>query len=127
MHRVEIISYLENCSDHAITVPTFTDHIDGVYAFEERVICYNFLPPGSGSTKRKLVESPAKYQPLTLEPGESVELPISRERASATVDKNGTYYVAYVVDPAVAARHGWWHGSLTVKAVPEMEMKSHQP
>ena len=88
---------------------------------------------------RKIVESAAMFQPVTLAPGESTELEIQREYPTVKIQSFGTPlrkpseleieeavfqtakedavirdYVSFSVTTELAAHNGWWSGKLLV-------------
>jgi len=106
---LEVHSIITNISDKPVTVPTnsYSGGSDGWVTGGEYIAM--FFTIGFGKLgKYKLVPSPSRHFPVTLEPGESAELPVMHPRRHA--EKSIKVY--YTVDEDYAARFGWWSGTL---------------
>ena len=154
-----VSSYLMNCGDAPITVPTFREEGGVIGSWQcfvptftkdgqlpnpsitldvsQEPRCAMFFFHFEEEHGQKIIESPVKYQPVTLAPGEMTSLPRLHLKIwsyEAPYDPNPDHqrkideafkktmlrdaevldYVAFKIDPEVAARYGWWTGSLCV-------------
>ncbi len=114
MQPMEVHSIVTNLGDAPVTIPThsYSDGVDGWVEGEGKVgIIFSI---GFGSVgDHKLVPSPLRFFPVTLQPGESAELPL----VHVTRREEKTVEVTFAVDEDYARRHGWWFGRLKKKVV----------
>jgi hypothetical protein len=107
-------SLVTNVSDAPVTIPTrsYSDGVDGWATGGDTVGI--FFSIGFGSIGDfKLVPSPLLFAPVTLQPGESTELPV----ATVTLRVEKKVKVVFSVDEDYARRHSWWFGTLQKEAV----------
>lgn len=114
MTPMPVHSIVTNVSDTPVTIPTrsYSDGVDGWSTGGDTVGI--FFSVGFGSVgDYKLVPSPLRFFPVTLQPGESTELPVADVHLNA--EKN--VKVVFSVDEDYARRHGWWFGTLKKEVV----------
>lgn len=114
MMPMPVHSIVTNVSDAPVTIPTrsYSDGIDAWATGGETVGI--FFTIGFGSVGQyKLVPSPLRFAPVTLQPGESTELPV----ATVTLREEKKVKVVFVVNEDYARRHGWWFGTLKREVV----------
>jgi len=134
-------AYLINVGKQPITVPTVSRPEVPHSSFcsselDARTSAYVFFV-GADGYGRKIVESPVKYQPVTLQPGEMTELSYqSEEHESPPIksseddakwlkkfndqmqnDRELLDYVVFEVPKELADHYGWWSGHLLILAM----------
>lgn len=128
--EVELTSILKNVSTREITLPTST--------YEGGPTCWNGNPEsmlyacfdiGFRRIEDRLLQvSPYRYFPVTLKPGESVELPKHLVRALGKKRPVISWVrVEYSVDQEYGARHGWWTGTLRYEVIDEKKRPIQPP
>jgi hypothetical protein len=113
----EIHSFVTNVSGTAITIPTTTD---GTEAMSWSITggprsTFGFSIGAHEIGKLKVIPSPYRLSPVTLQPGESAELPLIRSNTYR--DGAKTVKITYSVDKSYAERFGWWSGCVSTTAV----------
>ncbi len=107
-------SIVTNASDRPVTIPTstYTGGVSG-WAQGSGNLGIFFIVGLNSVGEKSLVPSPVRFFPVTLQPGESTELPLvhARREGEKTVE------VTFVVEKDFAQNHGWWFGRLKKKVV----------
>jgi hypothetical protein len=114
MTPMPVHSIVTNVSNAPITIPTrsYSDGVDGWATGGDTVGI--FFSIGFGSIgDYKLVPSPLRFFPVTLQPGESTKLPVP----DVTLRAEKKVKVVFTVDEDYGRRHGWWFGTLRKEVV----------
>lgn len=128
--EVELTSILKNVSTREITLPTSTyDGGPTCWSGSPESTLYACFDIGFRQIDGRLLQvSPHRYFPVTLKPGESVELPRHQVRALGKKRPVISWVrVDYSVDQEYAARHGWWSGTLRYEKIDEKKRPIQPP
>jgi hypothetical protein len=110
----EISIYLKNCGDTPLTVPTYPEagQPSAISGSNDDSLLFLFsMKKADGIC---IIESPIKFQPVTLQPGQTTQLPTHRV---AVRDAKQDFYsvhrsVVFEVRADLAEANGWWSGSI---------------
>lgn len=114
----EVRSILTNTGSAAVTVPTrsYSDSPDATGTGSGKASFF-FIIGFVELSDRRLVPSPSRFFPVTLQPGESTELPVIECRTPDVKEIS----VLYIVEEDFATRHRWWHGEVAKSVIPGQE------
>ena len=117
----EVRSILTNTSNVPISVPTkgLGEGWDASSTGGGEASFY-FIIGFVDLSSRRLVPSPERFLPVTLQPGESTELPM----LECSIPNLREIRIVYVVAEGFAKRHGWWHGKVVTTIDPREEVEN---
>lgn len=106
--------FLRNCGDKPVTVPTYPEdgHPSALSGHDDESLMFLFSIKQSDGMR--IVESPIKFQPVTLKLGETTELPAHRVVVRDALEDRRSVQrsVTFHVTRELADTYGWWNGDL---------------